>query len=80
MTEPAKRPGYPTAEDQREFVQVSLAGWRFERRMRKPPGEWRRELHWFITGPCKNYDNGPWSSRRAAVTYVLTLLEEKQDA
>jgi hypothetical protein len=64
-----RRPGYTTAEDKREFLLVSLAGWRFERRS-KPAG-WRREMHWYITGPCKSYLTGPYGTRREAIQQIL---------
>lgn len=73
------RPGYTTAEDKRELLLATLAGWRFERRVLKQQQHrmnWRGAMVWYCYGPSKNYVNGPYASRREAVAYALELLGE----
>lgn len=70
----SERPGYTTAEDKREFLQLTLAGWTFKCKPVRHHGAYSRSA-WFITGPCKTYFNGPYPTRRAAVRYVIGLLE-----
>lgn len=78
----SERPGYTTAEDKREFVLASLAGYRFEKHTeiagtRRALNQQRH--YWLYIGP---HTNGSWmgrfASRRGAVYEVLRYLEENE--
>lgn len=79
-----KRPGYITAADRREFAQVSLAGWTFQRRLKRHTNfssgvhHWSGAMQWYCYGPVPTYFNGPYRTRREAVAYVIYLLTRNE--